>query len=156
MERVWVTNASPTVQAIVDPVAAACEQGYVPTRVHLIENPAVSAESAEARCIVESLVETYGERPSIETERLDDERDFGAIAEYYQNAVRAAPDDGEVAIDLTPGRKFMAVMAFQAGRQFEADHIFYLYIHDGAYYGRPYPEIPRTAVELMDFTEVFE
>jgi hypothetical protein len=48
----------------------------------------------------------------------------------------------------------MAVMAFQAGRQFDADHIFYLYIHSSQYYGRPYPEVPQTAVDLMDFTEV--
>lgn len=154
MEQVWITNASPTVQAVVDPIAAACETGFVPTTVHIVENPAVAAESDEAAAIVDGIVAAHGGSATIESRRIDDERDFDAIAAYYRDAVATAPDDADVAIDLTPGRKFMAVMAFQAGRQFDADHIFYLYIHSAQYYGRPYPEVPRTAVDLMDFTEV--
>jgi molybdenum cofactor biosynthesis enzyme MoaA len=154
MEQVWITNASPTIQAVVDPLAAACEAGFVPTTVHMVANPAVEEESDEAAAIVDDVVAAHGESATIESQRIDDERDFDAIAEYYRDAVSSAPDDAEVAIDLTPGRKFMAVMAFQAGRQFDADHIFYLYIHSSQYYGRPYPEVPQTAVDLMDFTEV--
>jgi hypothetical protein len=156
MDRVWITNASPTVQAVVDPVAAACEDGFIPTKVHLIENPGVDEEGDEAKAIIETIVEEYGESIEFDMEMIDHERDFEAIVDFYRHAVMDAPDDSEVAFDLTPGRKFMAVMAFQAARQYEADHIFYLYIHSAQYYGRSYPELPQTAVDLMDFTEVFQ
>lgn len=154
MERVWVTRASPTVQAVVDPVTAACEQGFVPTTVHLVRNPSVEEAADEALRTIEAIVDTYGESVTTHTERLADERDFEDIAEYYRDAVTDAPADSEIAVDLTPGRKFMAAMAFQAARQFDADRIHYLYIHDSKYYDRPYPEVPRTAVDLIDFTEV--
>ena len=36
----------------------------------------------------------------------------------------------------------------------EADHVYYFYRKSGAYYGDLYAEIPRTATELIDFTEV--
>lgn len=156
MERVWITNASPTIQAVVDPIAAACKEGFVPSKVHLIENPAVDEEGDEALAIIEEIIDEYDESVSSKTQMLSHERDFEAIADYYRQAVANASENSEVAIDLTPGRKFMAVMAFQAARQFDADHIFYLYIQSAHYYGRSYPEVPRTAVDLMDFAEVFQ
>ena len=104
MERVWVTTASPTVQAVVNPVTAACEQGFVPTTVHLVRNPSVEAAADEALTTIEVIVEAYGESLTIHTERLADERDFNDIAEYYRDAVTEAPADSDVAIDLTPGQ----------------------------------------------------
>lgn len=56
-------------------------------------------------------------------------------------------------MDFTPGRKFMSAIAFQAGMKFEADHVFYFYRKGGVYQGNYLPEIPRTAYELIDFTE---
>jgi len=43
----------------------------------------------------------------------------------------------------------------QAGIQFEADHVFYLYVSNNRFYGRLYPDVPRPVVELVDFQEVF-
>jgi len=104
MERVWVTTASPTVQAVVNPVTAACEQGFIPTTVHLVRNPSVEAAADETLTTIEVIVEAYGESLTIHTERLADERDFNDIAEYYRDAVTEAPADSDVAIDLTPGQ----------------------------------------------------
>lgn len=35
--NVWVTNGSTTLKAIVNPINAACEQGFVPDRLHILE-----------------------------------------------------------------------------------------------------------------------
>lgn len=40
-----------------------------------------------------------------------------------------------------------------AGMRYDADHVFYFYLSDYGFYGGLYPEIPRTAVELIDFAE---
>jgi len=39
--RIWITNASTNVEAVVNPVLAACDVGYVPDRIHLLENPGI-------------------------------------------------------------------------------------------------------------------
>lgn len=152
---VWVTNASTNVEAVVNPVSAACQDGFVPDIVHLLENPGVDEQGEQALAAIEEIVGHYGGDASVESEMLDDERDFEAIVDYYQRTIDDAPDSHETAVDVTPGRKFMSAMAFQAGLQYDADHVYYLYVHSSTYYDRSYPEIPATGVDLMDFTGVF-
>ena len=50
----------------------------------------------------------------------------------------------------------MSAIAFQAGIQFEADHVYYLYVSNNRFYGRLYPYVPRPVVDLVDFQEVFQ
>jgi hypothetical protein len=154
----WVTTASPTVEAVVNPLAAAChERGYVPDVVRLLRNPTVMDASETAIDQVETIVESHdGTTPTIDAVTIDSERDFDAIVRFHRESIEAARDaDGTVATDFTPGRKFMSAIAFQAGIQFEADHVFYLYLQTGDYHDRAYPDIPRPGVDLIDFAEGF-
>lgn len=158
--RVWITNASTNVEAVINPVIAACDDGFVPDRVHLLENPSVDEEGDEALAFIDRIVETYDGDATLASEMLEDERNFEAIVAFYRNSIEAAKDTDsgaqtEVAIDVTPGRKFMSALAFQAGMRFDADHVFYLYLQSNSYYQRLYPELPATGVDLMDFTGVF-
>ena len=61
--------------------------------------------------------------------------------------------DAEVAVDITPGRKFMSAIAFAAGMRYDADHVYYFYVSGEEHMGAFYPEIPRTATTLYDLTE---
>ena len=72
-----------------------------------------------------------------------------------QPIARIQADGGTAAVDVTPGRKFMSAIAFQAEIQLNADHVFYLYVSNNRFYGRLYPDVPRPVVELIDFQEVF-
>lgn len=137
-----------------NPVIAACEEGFVPDRVHLLENPGVDEEGDQALAFVDRIVETYDGDATMASSMLDDERDFEEIVAFYREHIGDATET-EVAVDVTPGRKFMSALAFQAGMRFGADHVFYLYLRSDSYYGRLYPELPRTGVDLMDFTGVF-
>jgi S-methylmethionine-dependent homocysteine/selenocysteine methylase len=157
-ECYWVTTASPTVEAVVNPLAAAChERGYVPDVVRLLRNPDVREASEETIDYVETVVAAHGdEPPDVQPVTIDSERDFEAIVDYHRESVAAAAQAGaSVAVDVTPGRKFMSAIAFQAGIQFDADRVFYLYLDSADYYDRVYPDIPRTGSELVDFSEVF-
>jgi hypothetical protein len=140
---------------ILNPVTAACDRGYVPDDVRVLSNPGVAEYVAEATDRFEVIVDAYGGDADVSVHDLDDETDFLGIIEFYRSTIEAARENSDtIAVDVTPGRKFMSAIAFQAGFKFDADHVFYFHRKAGGYYGQFYAEIPRTATDLIDFKEV--
>lgn len=161
MDNVWVSSGSTTIEAMVNPIAAACagdgiEDAYVPDTVHFLDNPGLGNAISEVTAITRAILEQYGvDDPTIETTHIEHETDFAGIVSHYHTAIEDAhAADANVAVDVTPGRKFMSVIAFNAGTTYDADHVFYFYLKSSDYYSRVYPEIPKPAAELYDFTEV--
>src|SRR6056297_3179328 len=155
MARIWVTNGTPTMPGILNPVTAACDGGYVPDEVWVLSNPGVADYVAEATDRFEVIIDAYGGDADVSTHNLDDETNFRGIIEFYRSTIEAARENGDtIAVDVTPGRKFMSAIAFQAGFKFDADHVFYFHRKAGGYHGQYYAEIPRTATDLIDFKEV--
>ncbi|MDG5777852.1 hypothetical protein VB773_19970 [Haloarculaceae archaeon H-GB2-1] len=157
MNRAWVTSMSPNVEAVANPLAAACETGYIPDEIYILENPGLSDYLDRVISMLECLVIEYGgERPKTAVTSLDSETEFEQIVEHYRAPVLATRDvDGTVAVDVTPGRKFMSAIAFQAGIKYDAEHVFYLYLSEGQFYGRIFPDVPNPSLNLIDFQEVF-
>jgi len=157
MDRAWVTSMSPNVEAVANPLAAACESGYVPDEIYILGNPGLSSYLDSVTSVLERIVVEYGSKtPEITVTNLDNETEFGRIVEHYRTPVLSAHEtDGTVAVDVTPGRKFMSAIAFQAGIQYDADHVFYLYLSEGQFYGRIFPDVPNQALDLIDFQVVF-
>ena len=155
MERAWVTTSSTNVEAVINPLIAACQDGFVPTTLYYIETPKVEEEMAEVEELAKTIIEAYdGDMVSIEVTQLEEEADFDGIHAHVKGAIEETKEaDGVVAVDVTPGRKFMTAFAFAAGMQYGADRVHYLYL-DRREYGYLYPELPRTSIELYDFTEV--
>jgi hypothetical protein len=155
MERVWITNGSTSVAPVVNPLTAACHAGFVPTDVFVLDNPVITDVTEAATSLMKTVVTAHGgDEPSIAVETIDDERDFDAIIAFLRGAIDAAGEaDAEVAVDVTPGRKFWSIISFRAGYKYDADHLYYTHV-DGEYFGACFPMIPRTAIELIDFTEV--
>ncbi|WP_276249168.1 hypothetical protein [Haladaptatus sp. YSMS36] len=92
----------------------------------------------------------------IEIRSMDDELDFAGIVDHLTSAIEAGKERGAtIAVDVTPGRKFMSAIAFQVGFKYEADHIFYFHLNTRRRSKKIYPEIPRLDTETIDFTEVF-
>lgn len=161
MDNVWVTSGSTTIEAMVNPITAACagdglDEAFVPDTVHFLDNPGLGDAISEAAAITQTILERYGVKdPTIEITQIDHETDFDGIVAHFQSAIQSAHDENaNVAVDVTPGRKFMSVIAFNAGTTFDADHIIYFYLKSDEYYSRVYPEIPKPAAELYDFKEV--
>lgn len=155
MSVVWVTNGSTSPGPVVNSLNAACEAGYVPDALHLLANPKVADQVEPIRSRATSIVTAYGgDDLDVSVTKLDSETDFAGVVAHYRDAIDAAHRrDQRVAVDVTPGRKYMSAIAFQAGIQFEADHVFYLLVESTRYYNLLYPEIPRTGLELIDFAE---
>jgi len=155
MARIWVTNGTPTMPGILNPLTAACDRGFVPDQAQILSNPGVADSVAAASEMFDTIIDAYGGSADISRHGLESETDFPEIIEFYRSAIEAAEKNGdEIAVDVTPGRKFMSAIAFQAGFRFGADHVYYFHRKAGGYYGQFYSEIPRTATDLIDFTEV--
>jgi hypothetical protein len=156
MDRVWVTNGSTSVPPVVNGLTAACHDGYLPTEIHLLENPSIEHVTPAITSMMKTVVTaTGGEEPDISVETIDEELDFPAIVEYLSSAIESSDrDDAEVAVDVTPGRKFWSIISFRSALEHDVDHIYYSHLKSDDYYGECFPTIPRPAIELVDFTEV--
>jgi hypothetical protein len=155
MSNTWVTTASSNVQSMTNSLIAACDHGFVPEDIHILEMADVAQQVDQAIDDASRTIRAYeGEDPEVHFTAIDEEVDFERIHDHVRSAIEEAKEAGdEVAVDITPGRKFMSAIAFATGMRYDADHVFYLYISSTDYFGRLYPEIPRTATNLYDFTE---
>jgi len=88
MDRVWITNGSTSIPPVVNPLIAACHDGYVPTDVHVLNNPIIDDITDAATSLMKTVVTAQGgEEPSITVETIDEETDFEAITAYLQSAI---------------------------------------------------------------------
>lgn len=143
-------------ESVVNPLIAACESGYVPTKIRLLSNPSVDYQVETVSDLFEAATTAYGHQSTdLSITDLEKETDFAEIVEHFRSPIEAADEGSTVAVDVTPGRKFMSAIAFQAGIQFEADHVYYLHLDSADYFGQVYSTIPRSATNLIDFRELF-
>ncbi len=82
------------------------------------------------------------------------EADFADAHEKLRHLLKDAKTQGEVALNITPARKSLAVVAMVAGWDAGVDHIYYLYLKDMRGADRPYPLIARDLQELIDLKEL--
>lgn len=155
MSKAWITTSSPHIRAVVNPINAACHTGFVPDTVYVLENPGVEKEIALALELATEVIEAYGKSsPEINVTTIESEVEFDLIHAHIRDAIEAVKEEGgEIAVDITPGRKFMSAIAFTAGIRYGADHVYYFYLTGSDHYGQSFPDIPRSAVRLYDFTE---
>lgn len=156
MTRAWITNSSTTLEAMINPINAACQDGYVPTDVYLLQNPGTTEQVEQALDLVTITVESYGgDTPDLHVTELDEDTEFEKVFAHFVETIEANGDaGGEVAVDITPGRKYMSAIAFAAGLRYDADHVFYLYLASRRQHGKCFPEMARSATHLYDFSEV--
>lgn len=156
MDRVWITNGSTSIAPVVNSLAAACHNGYVPTDIYVLNNPIIDDVTDAATSLMKTIVTAHGgNEPSITVETIDHETDFEAIIAYLRSAIDAGTDaNADIAVDITPGRRFWSIISFQAGLKHGVSYLFYSHVKTEEYFGVCYPAIPRTAINLIDFTEV--
>lgn len=155
MERLWITNGSISIPPVVNPLTAACDEGYLPTDIHVLDNPGTKAVTSAAMPLLKTAVTAHGgAEPTVTVERIEDELDFEGIVAYLRSSIEAgAAADADIAVDVTPGRKYWSIISFQAGYEYGADHLYYTHLPK-AYFGEVYPTIPRPAFDLIDFMAV--
>nr|MDO8080120.1 hypothetical protein [Candidatus Freyarchaeota archaeon] len=155
--RVWVTTVGSSVFAVVNPLWAACiRDGFVPGRVHLLKNRKVERNVAPVKDWVARVLECYDVKPVFEEHDCDEE-DMDAFAKVFIGVVRSEAGN-EIAVDMTPGRKFMSACAMAVamadrGQKFNVSKLYYLYLFNAAYQDRPYILIPFNQQRLVNVLE---
>ncbi|WP_331232214.1 PDDEXK family nuclease [Natronorarus salvus] len=154
MSVIWLTNASPTIEAVVNPLIAACDEGVIPEEIRMLSNPGLVETTKYLVPLLEDIVAAYDVSPTVTVHELESETQYRQIMSFYIDGISdARAQSVSVAVNFTPGRKFMSAIAFQVGLQYEADHVYYLHLQS-VDHGRCYPDIPRTNAELVDFAEM--
>ena len=88
MDRVWITNGSTSIPPVVNPLIAACHDGYVPTDIYVLNNPIIDDVTDAATSLMKTVVTAQGSKePSITVETIEEETDFEAIIAYLQSAI---------------------------------------------------------------------
>ncbi len=156
MTRYWVTSMSTHPESVVNSLIAACEDGYIPSTVRLLSNPTVDSQLDTITELLSMVLTAYGTSAvSVDVTELPHETDFDGIVEHFYAPIRDSTATDEVAIDVTPGRKFMSAIAFQVGMKHEATHVYYNHVASEDYFGKVHSTIPRTATDLIDFRALF-
>jgi len=117
MVDAWLTTMSTNLEAVINPLIAACEEGFLPDELYVLENPGVGDQFDDITSMMERVVVEYGgEDPDLSVTHLEMETDFQGIVEHFREPIaQIQTDGGTAAVDVTPGRKFMSAIASRWG-----------------------------------------
>ncbi len=147
--KVWITTVGTSVFAVVNPVWAACIlDGFVPERVHLLKNEKIEGNVQTVKNWLTSILECFGVRPEFH-EHDADEDNMDSFARTLISVVKSEVGN-EVAVDMTPGRKFMSACAMAAGQKFRVSKLYYLHLYNLAYQEKPLILIPFNQQKLIN------
>jgi len=158
--QVWITTVGWQPFAVINPLWAACfYQEFLPEKAILLNNGykdtkiAKNLETVKEWCA--QILGEYGiEQPQIEA--IDaDENDINNFAAIFTQIVDAQKLN-EVAIDMTPGRKFMSSIAMATAfknRSF-VKKLYYLHLWGQEYQNQPFIKIPFKNQKLINVLEL--
>lgn len=128
----------------------------MPQKVILFCHPRLKDRVSSLIPTIDTLLRGYDVDPDISLQIVP-ERDFIRTAqERITEVVREEKRKGnEVALDVTPARKSLALPAYLACINEKVDHIFYLFLRDLRHSSRPYPMIPFFMHDPRDFVKEF-
>ena len=159
--RVWITTVGWQPFAVINPLWAACFfKEFIPGKIILLNNGHKDPKIRENVKIVikwyEKILGAYGvEGPLMETCDAD-ENDINKFHRIFERVIMAQKQY-EVAIDMTPGRKFMSsiamVMAFKK-RDF-VKKLYYLHLWGQEYQNLPFIKIPFKNQKLINVLELY-
>ena len=156
MTRCWISFVGTSPVAVVNTIWASCKKAhsFIPERVHLIytEGPSGTKKHAEeAKAMISTLLQTYGiKNPEIILHAICDKPIFEEYEKLLNSIING--ETGEIAIDLTPGRKYMSIFLHHIAMNNEkVDRLFYLLLKDNEYLNELYPVIPYQLQVLFDF-----
>ncbi len=155
--RSWITTVGPSPFAVINTFWAAAERDrWIPQRIFLIYNDETMQHIPGITQVMERIVEEYGgSKPEIECVTIDED-DLGEVFATYRRVIEDERELGnEIAIDITPGRKYMSAFSLYAGlKGGSIDRIYYIHIHGKKFMNIPYPMIPTSYCDLEDIVSI--
>ncbi len=129
------------------------EQDYIPDKVYICTTRKNAKSIHRCRERISTLLKGYDKEATITTVEIP-ENDFVAVGKKIADIIKKEKKaKNRVALDITPARKAISSPALIAADEFDADHIFYLYIEDITNADRPYMMIPLMIQHSTDFRQ---
>jgi CRISPR associated protein Csm6 len=155
--RSWITTVGPSPFAVINTFWAAAERDHwVPSRIYLIYEDHTKGSLPGISCVMEKIVLEYGgKKPEIFCKSIDED-DLGDVFKTYETIINEERELGnKIAIDITPGRKYMSAFSLYAGlKGGTIDKIYYIHIRGRKYMNLPYPMIPTPYCNLEDIVSI--
>lgn len=153
--KVWITTAGTSPFAAINSIwAAILHEDFIPTRIHILANEYVIQKKFLDQVVqgCELLMSGYDIHAKIQTHEFE-ETDFSSYFKKLKALVEKEKlAKNEVAIDMTPGRKYMSAFSMHLGVgkdiTHRADRIYYHHLLDLSYGAYPYPLIPSNLRKL--------
>ncbi len=154
MMKVWITIVGRSPFAVVNSVWMVCrKEKFVPNRVYLVWNEDVEEVKRTVERMLKIILQSYGVS---EPEVIADESvkvredDFKKFRKVLKKICDEELNEGnEVAIDMTPGRKFMSALAMGLGIRKKIS-VYYLHLINISYQNKPLVLIPFSLQKLYD------
>ena len=151
--RVWVTTVGKKPFAVLNTVWYLVRKGeYVPERVYLIWNDFVEKEKEIAKDLIRILLESYGVSPEIiadESVKVNEDDFHELIRTLAEIRDRELSEGNEIAVDMTPGRKFMSALSMYLGvaselikKKKNVHRVYYLHLRELRFVDKPLILIP--------------
>ena len=72
MVDAWLTTMSTNLEAVINPLIAACEEGFLPDELYVLDNPGVGDQFDDITSMMERVVVEYGgEDPDLSVTHLE-------------------------------------------------------------------------------------
>jgi hypothetical protein len=155
--KYWLAFIGSSPFAVINTIWAACrEEGYVPEHVKFLTNRELKEEWKDTiGNWVPTLLEKYGVTDPLYSTKNIVETDFQDIYAKYRSLLSEIGEKDEVAVDITPGRKYMSAISMEVGLEMGVDHVYYMHLSDNRYQNSPYPLIPKHRHTLIDMKKEF-
>ncbi len=154
--RTWITNVDRRfLFSTINPLWAACVlDGFIPEKVILITGRGLEEKTESIKKWLASIIQGYGKEPIFE-ECMFDEDDINS---YYDSFVHLIEKEkgNEIALDITPGRKFMSAIMMSGGLKMKISRVYYLHLTDYSFVERPFVIIPLACQKLKNIRELVE
>lgn len=160
--KVWISTVGWSSFAVINPLWAACflEQEYfIPEKVVLLNN-ATKNETIRKNCqIVKSWIEQILKEYDVEKPIFKfvnaDEDNMNEFTEVFKQQFQKYKND-TVAIDMTPGRKFMSSIAMSIAIKNKVEKLYYLHLWGREYQDLPFIKIPLINQKLINIMELLD
>ncbi|ENN95911.1 hypothetical protein J422_05254 [Methanocaldococcus villosus KIN24-T80] len=159
--RVWISTVGSSPLAVFNTLwMAIVKEGYIPDKVYLLWNYKVEKNKEIIKNYIKSLNESYNFNIDVDESYKVSEDDFKDFSNALKEIIVKEKKRGnEVAIDMTPGRKFMSALSMFAGiegvsdgkNKYKCDKVYYLHLKDMGYINYPLFLIPFSIQELHEF-----
>jgi len=158
--NVWISTVGWSPFAVINPIWASCFfNKFIPQKIILLNNGSKNPKIAQNMTTVEKwinkILPQYGiDNPLIEPVHADED-DINNFSNLFKNVV-LNNQLNSVAIDMTPGRKFMSSIAMACAIKYRnfVKKLFYLFLSVKKYQNTPFILIPFKDQKLLNILDV--